>query len=294
MPDSIPIPENLSHTEAAAAIVALINSSPRSPRQEEIEAILARVGTAPAQEAPISDLRITIRKAIAQAETALRVVGKLPAGAEFELAQAELLQWEDEIAALEDDIPNPPRSFEDLLARAEIARHGGDVIDGKLMEAENEEDVFIGPAARLVEAVLQFRGAPGAASMSPAHAAHYREWRRLVDQHMREFSEFASGDESGVPKAEIAAEEARFAAHTEVVDTLARRILAIPARTWGDVLPLAEVCYWAHWNADPEGLNAPAELTAGPQSEGGICDEALITLLQAIFTVAGMSIGAEL
>ena len=34
--------------------------------------------------------------------------------------------------------------------------YSGDVVDGKLMEAECEEDVFLGPAARLVEAVLQF------------------------------------------------------------------------------------------------------------------------------------------
>ena len=51
--------------EAAAAIVALINSSPRSPRPDEIEAILKRVGATAAHEAPISDLRIRLRKAMA-------------------------------------------------------------------------------------------------------------------------------------------------------------------------------------------------------------------------------------
>ena len=149
---------NLSSEEAAAAIVALINSSPRSPRQDEIEAILARIMPAPATDVPISDLRIRLRKAMANSDAALRVASRLPPGAECDLAEAERAQWLDEIAAMEAEIPNPPRSFEDLVARAEIARYGGDVVAGKLMEAEDEEDVFLGPAARLIEAVLQFSG----------------------------------------------------------------------------------------------------------------------------------------
>ena len=40
--------ERLTAVEAANQIVALINSSPRSPRPEEIEAIVARIGSAPA------------------------------------------------------------------------------------------------------------------------------------------------------------------------------------------------------------------------------------------------------
>jgi len=144
--------------EAAAAIVALLNSSPRSPRPDEIEAILKRVGATAAHEAPISDLRIRLRKAMAKADTALQVASRLLPGAECDRAEAERAQWLDEIAAMEAEIPNPPRSFEDLVTRAEVARYGGDVVDGKLMEAEDEEDVFTGPAARLIEAVLQFSG----------------------------------------------------------------------------------------------------------------------------------------
>ena len=155
---------NLSSEEAAAAIVALINSSPRSPRQDEIEAILARIMPAPATDVPISDLRIRLRKAMANSDAALQRASRL-LGAEFDIAEAERVQWGDEIAAMEKEIPNPPRCFEDLVARAEIARYGGDVVDGKLMEAEDEEDVFLGPAGRLIEAVLQFsRSLPEEAS----------------------------------------------------------------------------------------------------------------------------------
>jgi len=116
---------NLSSEEAAAAIVALINSSPRSPRQDEIEAILARIMPAPATDVPISDLRIRLRKAMANSDAALQRASRL-LGAEFDIAEAERVQWGDEIAAMEKEIPNPPRSFEDLVARAEIARYGGD------------------------------------------------------------------------------------------------------------------------------------------------------------------------
>lgn len=82
---AIPSPENLSGQKTAATIVALINASPRSPRQQEIEAIIAK-------------------------------------------------------------------------AVAEIARAGADIRhDGSLGEAQ-AQDVFERPAARLVEAVLQFGG----------------------------------------------------------------------------------------------------------------------------------------
>jgi hypothetical protein len=153
--EASPTAGRLSSSEAAAAIMALINSKPISPRQEEIEAILACFGPALAAAPPISDLRMRLRKAMARSDAALQAVGSLPQGARFDLAEAALNQWEGEIAAMEKEIPHPPRSFEDLVARAEIARHGGDVVDGKLMEAENEEDVFVGPAARRLDGVVQ-------------------------------------------------------------------------------------------------------------------------------------------
>jgi hypothetical protein len=287
----LPIPSPIQ--EAAAAIVALINSSPRSPRQDEIEAIIARdvieaiiarIGSVPAQAAPISDLRIRLRKAMAKADAALDASCKLLDGPEFATAEAELSTWNDEIAAMESEIPNPPRCFEDLVARAEIARHGGDVVDGKLMEAEDEEDVFLGPAARLIEAVLKYRGADRLA-MSPAHATHHREWRALIDQHRMQFG---SVDEAMPPEA-AKAEEKRLADHLDMIDELAARIFTEPARTWGDVLLYAQACFWAHWSGvDPEGAAAPAQLAAGPMSHGAAPDKALAKLLLAIFSVAGV------
>jgi hypothetical protein len=60
MPRGIPTPESLSVPQAAAAIVALINASPRSPRPEEIEAIIARADTAPVQEAAMSSAHVAL------------------------------------------------------------------------------------------------------------------------------------------------------------------------------------------------------------------------------------------
>src|SRR5262245_48916723 len=120
------IPQPTSIQQAAAAIVRLINSSPRSPRQEEIEAILVRVEPLAQNEAPpISGLRIRLRKAMAGYNEALGVAAK-SLGPEFDRAEAEQTAWGEEIAALEAEIPNPPQCFEDRVARAEIARHGGD------------------------------------------------------------------------------------------------------------------------------------------------------------------------
>ena len=142
--------------QAAAAIVALINSSPRSPRQDEIEAILARIGHAPAQDVPISDLRIRLRKAIAKSNAALDVLARLPDGAEFHLAEAERAMWEDEIAAIEKEIPTRrgPSKTSWPVPRSRVTAATSWM--ASLIEAENDEDVFEGPAARLIEAVLHF------------------------------------------------------------------------------------------------------------------------------------------
>jgi len=123
------------------------------------------------------------------------------------------------------------------------------------------------------------------AAMSPAHAEHYQEWRRLIDHHMRVFGD---PDEDGKTMAEIDAEQARMSAHMQIIDALKARIFAVPARTWGDVMLYARACCWEYWAAiDPEGPDARRWLDDGPQ-----CDHddaiALAKLLEAIFSVAGI------
>jgi hypothetical protein len=69
-----------------------------------------------------------------------------------------------------------------------------------------------------------------APAMSPAHAEHYLEWRRLLAEHVREFENV---DETGMTPEEIEADEARMGSHMGVIDLLIERIFDVPARTWG-------------------------------------------------------------
>jgi hypothetical protein len=70
--------------------------------------------------------------------------------------KARIDQLEGDLEELEGQIPNPPQSLADLLAWAEIARAGADIRKDGTMAETTERDVFTRPAARLIEAVLQF------------------------------------------------------------------------------------------------------------------------------------------
>ena len=139
------------------------------------------------------------------------------------------------------------------------------------------------PSEAEIAEILGRIGTP-AVPMSPAHAAHYREWRRLIEEHVREFSGPEPETETA---AERKAEEERLAAHLKTIDTLAYRILATPARTWGDVVLYAEVAHWEQWlGADPERQEAQRWRDSGLVSVGGLCDQSLIKLIEAILSIA--------
>ena len=147
----------MDHAAVAAAIMQLINSKPTSPTQAEIEAVLARAVSPPAPAT--SPLLAQIRDTARRLEEAFDVYGKIkPNDTEEPAAQAKIDQIENELEAMEGQIPSPPQTFTDLLAWAEIARAGADIRkDGTIAET-SERDVFQRPAARLVEAVLQMAG----------------------------------------------------------------------------------------------------------------------------------------
>ena len=211
--------------------------------------------------------------------------------AEYDQASFELALREQRIKDLEAEIPSPPVCFEDLIARAEIAFHGGDVQDGKLVEAE-DEDLFTGPAGRLVEAVLQFGGVKaGPLVMSPANAAHFRVWRAMIEAHVAEFEHV---NDEGKSEAQIKDEEARCEASMDEIDAVAEAILAEPVKTWGDLLPCAQVVCWRHWpGIDPEGPDAREQMDAGSMGSGDLVDEAVAALLRGIFTLAGVGLFKE-
>ena len=276
--------------QAAAEIVALINASPRSPRVEEIEAILANI--VPSSTAPATPLLTEIRETAVRLEDAFAVYAEcVPRHPNEEALQARIDQIQSELEGLGNQIPNPPQTFTDLVAWAEIARAGADVHADGTMGEVGEDDVFLRPAARLVEAVLQFPGATSIAAMSPAHAAHYQEWRTLIDTHIREFENI---DQTGWTKVEIDAEEVRNEAHTRIVDAMSKRILDVPARTWGDVALYAQVCMWEYWaGTDPESAEARCCLLGQEPPSEPEETNALGKLLEAIFTVAGVGQFAE-
>jgi hypothetical protein len=64
-----------------------------------------------------------------------------------------------ELRALEDLIPSPPRSLEDVVLRAEIAHFGADKLPDLQLAALDLKDCIEGPAARLILAVVQFAAA---------------------------------------------------------------------------------------------------------------------------------------
>jgi hypothetical protein len=138
------------------------------------------------------------------------------------------------------------------------------------------------PSEAEIAAVIGCVGTSALAAMSPEHVVLYREWRALVEENIREFA----GDDEGLSDAEREAEEDRLAAHMDLIFDLAWRILEIPARTWGDVLAYAEVCFWAHWHVDPQGPDTERWLQGGPHSEGELGNKALAKVLGAVFSLA--------
>jgi hypothetical protein len=282
---------SVSITDAAAEIVRLINSSPRSPTQAEIEAILDKA--VPSVAPPATPLVAQIRETAERLHEAFNVLGKVQPSdrAGEEAAQAKIDELQDRLEELGEQIPDPPKAVADLVAWAEIAHAGADVRrDGTMAEATSG-DVFDRPAARLIEAVLQFGGShSGTASMS-AHAVLYQEWRALIQAHLREFGHV---DETGMTPDEVKAEEERLAASMATINAMADKILAEPVRAWTDLLPCAEIAFWLQWaGVDPHGPDASGQMDAGPMSDGEAIDQALAKVLKGIFALAGVGQFAE-
>jgi hypothetical protein len=147
----------LSVEQAATAIIDLMNSRPQCPGRDEIEAILKKMTWARIDGSVVLEVR-RVSALLAERE---RAAGKLK-GAAFHAANAERARWQARLDELEAQVPNPQSSFSDLVVLAEIAHAGAEVgEDGRMAEID-EPDIFERPAARLVEAVLQFhaRGQP--------------------------------------------------------------------------------------------------------------------------------------
>jgi hypothetical protein len=132
---------------AASQIIALINSRPVSPRQDEIEVIIAKalIGEVAQRRSPLH-------------EEIKRVANEYCKAFEID-DDPRVQECQAELSALKAQIPNPPRSFAHIVARAEIAYFGAEKErDDEQTMVLQDDDCFKGPAVRLVEAVLQFAG----------------------------------------------------------------------------------------------------------------------------------------
>lgn len=167
----------MSISEAAGAILELINSRPRTPTQEEIEAVLfarwdphealvlermeprpVEAGSMPRGGCISSPLLDRILEAMAAQRAANKVAGGRLFGPEFDAAEAEVRTWDKRIEELEAEIPNPPRSDGDIVMRAVLARWFVLEDLSGVMTALDDGDVCDKRAARLIEAVLQRHG----------------------------------------------------------------------------------------------------------------------------------------
>jgi len=303
--DSASNPLSLTTQQAAAQIVALINSRPHSPRPEEIEAIVARAasssGVAPLVSPMAADWWRAIRDerdtfARRQQEyKALKASGRDRTEEEGKRcdAEAEAILARTEGATVAAWRAGA-KTWADIVLFAEMARYWMWDPEDPFLDKDFEACLEIHDTsldtqsvAQLVNAILCAPGLPPATSMSAAHAAHHREWRGLIETHMREFEPGRHVD-GGYTEA-VKAEEERMGAHMVLIDTVADKILAEPVQTWGDLLSCAEVAFWYQWpGVNPHGSDARGQMDAGPMNGGKATDDAVTKVLKGIFSLAGI------
>ena len=142
----------LSVEQAAAQIVALINASPRSPRQDEIAAVIARTAATPPTLPELAPEHLEYRRLIAEAKK--QDDEGIPDGEDGDAA-VEALQ--SKIMALERKIwSTPARTLADVLLRGEIALHNENGIMDSLNDAEAYYDERA--TAQLIQAVVDVLG----------------------------------------------------------------------------------------------------------------------------------------
>lgn len=139
---------------AAERIAALINSRPRSPTISEMATIIAeaQTETAEAELWPADKIETEIRETIAEYQAL--VDARCQQVDQFD-------KLEDRINALEQQLPERPRTVSNLISRAELAWVWSDKeADGTMtaLDADCDRGVDDAAVARLIVAVLQFAG----------------------------------------------------------------------------------------------------------------------------------------
>ena len=146
--------QNLSIEQAAIHILRLIDRGAAPPSVDELKTILKRMAWVP--DANCSTVLGEVRRVAARLHESYELAGKLPAGADFDAANAETARWRAALGELEDRVSNASGSYGDLMVLAEIARFGAAVGENGGTADLVADDLFVRPAVRLIEAVLQF------------------------------------------------------------------------------------------------------------------------------------------
>jgi len=153
---------------AAASIVSLINSSPRSPHQSEIEAIIAKaLAPQPLASPAVPTLALDIHAKIAQLHAAYAALAKLKNGPECDAAEAHVEKLKAELVSLEEQMPKPPRTYADVRTQAELSLYW---CAESIADLRDCGDLIEQTLADLIEAVLEFDGAAAIRSQSAATA----------------------------------------------------------------------------------------------------------------------------
>ena len=146
----------LTPSEAGAEIAALINSRASSPRQDEIEAIIAKAMTTPAATPTLSSEHLAYRKIVAEIERC-NDDPDMP----DEETDAALSRLQEQASELEAEIwAKPAKTLADVLLRAEVALDN----ENGVMDALDDPDAYYDDRAnaQLIRAVLDVLGASNA------------------------------------------------------------------------------------------------------------------------------------
>jgi hypothetical protein len=285
----------LSQAAAAAEIVALINSRVSSPRQEELEAIIAKVGGGAAVPADLD--RLAHWDGVVRQYLAFHDAAAAPAGESLEDNTKRYDRVGDALCAETEAVwAKPVRDWGDVILRAAVAVHwnspanvGDPPYPQNVLRFAVNDDPHDGydvhAVAHVIRGILDLArlsfDADGRLLSTPkpsALTAQQRQtWRRLIAEHE------AAHAVSGVLHGDDPREPTAMAASAAADDRLAAFHEKIWASGCSDVRFLAEICFRCCWpGCDLTEARSDDLLQQGPHCMGDASERALAALLKAI------------
>jgi hypothetical protein len=292
-------------SQAAAAIVRLINSSPRSPRVEEIEAIISKTISPSLYLREEPALARKYRELMERGDDANDRAVDTDGACEADLVQLAGGGWArkadlDECDDCTDEASKlayavwstPPRSIDDIYTRAEIARywHQGEETWLEGQKPEECDDWGDRAVAELIHAVLELgAGKPPATGNSISHMAD-DWWRTLTAEramhagHKREHEQRKALAQTTLPAEMLARIDAEAQTAYDATTEATLKVWRAGAKTWADVVLFAELA--RYWQWDPEDPELDGEFKTWLKiDEIGLDMQSLAQLVNAVLTV---------